>query len=184
MHRRSWRAPTWARSRSHRGSEKSEQTHLKLLYRNRLNHFYPRRSTSVSVGRGLLATLRSKSALASAAMLATFISVAHADGVPIQNGWNLSHARAVLMRDGWEPVRTFLRYRDGSLQKQFGDSRIILQAGYPEMEYCSGTGLNYCFLNYRKHHVCVRMETQGEYHPEFHREPIVVGWTHECTPLH
>ncbi len=59
----------------------------------------------------------------------------------------------------------------------------MYNAGIIEVESCTGTGRNYCFYNYEKDGVCLRISTQGEYYPERDVEPILDAWKFACTKL-
>ena len=100
----------------------------------------------------------------------------------LKKGEPFSHARAKLLRDGWKPLETNLKMADGTPERTFGDARDIFKAGYREIEMCTGTGLNYCFFFYTKHGGCLRLITQGEYLADYHAEPRVDSWSHQCPP--
>lgn len=53
--------------------------------------------------------------------------------------------------------------------------KTMREAGLTELESCTGVGLNYCILRYKKGNWCIRLVTQGEYAPAF-GSPKVQQW--------
>jgi hypothetical protein len=90
-------------------------------------------------------------------------------------------ARASLMKAGWLPRETVLVNADGERENQWGDAGVLYRAGITEVEFCNGTGANYCFYNYRRGSSCLRLLTQGEFLPGKY-QPQVVKQTGECPP--
>lgn len=88
-------------------------------------------------------------------------------------------ARATLIKSGWMPRETFLMNAEGQRENQWGDAGILLRAGVVEVEFCTGTGVGYCFYNYRKKGRCLRLLTQGEFSPGEY-QPQVIKQTREC----
>lgn len=111
------------------------------------------------------------------------VSVALAEpaaiNVALQRGMLLSRARAQLLMDGWKPVRTDEKMHDGTPERTFGSARTFVEAGYEEIETCTGTGLNFCLLNYEKNGRCLQITTQGELIPGL-GEPRLWRWINEC----
>jgi hypothetical protein len=68
------------------------------------------------------------------------------------------HARQTLMFDGWKPVRS-------KGDKGGGNADELLQAGFLEVHWCMGTGLNFCTFIWKRAGKCVRVTTAGEYLP-------------------
>ena len=106
---------------------------------------------------------------------------AHASAYLLKKGARLSSTRAALLHAGWKPVITDVRDASGGQEKMFGDARSLFQAGYTEVEFCSGIAPNICFFNYKKKGRCLRLTTRGEYHPNFNAEPMLLRWTNECS---
>lgn len=98
---------------------------------------------------------------------------------PLRRGEPISEARALLLKDGWIPVRIDKKMADGRRENTYGDARPFFEAGYFEVETCTGIGRNYCFLNYQKDGKCLRLMTEGEYVPR-RVEPDLLRWTEEC----
>lgn len=90
-------------------------------------------------------------------------------------GDTLSVFRAQLLRHGWKPLAT--RKKDS--EALFGDGRILYDAGFHEVEMCSGTGRNYCIFNYSRKGGCLQVVTVGEYKAGAY-EPIFDNLMHEC----
>lgn len=76
-------------------------------------------------------------------------------------GKPLSAARSSLVNGGWEPQETALTTAKGALERERGEAGKLLEAGYPEIERCTGGGKNYCFLNYKRGGKCMRVRTLG-----------------------
>lgn len=104
--------------------------------------------------------LRLVVALAAWSCLATGVHAAGKDmnwlvGKPI------SSARSTLLADGWSPVETALTTAKGVPERSKGEAGMFLDAGYPEIERCTGTARNYCFFNYSRRGKCLRVRTLG-----------------------
>ena len=56
-----------------------------------------------------------------------------------------------------------------------GLERVLLQEGFPEVDYCSG-GKTFCVLQYVKGSSCLRLQTQGENI----RQMKVQSWSNDC----
>jgi hypothetical protein len=80
-------------------------------------------------------------------------------------GLPLPEARATLLAEGWKPIESTRRMADGTLEMEFGDANVVRKAGYIEVEWCSGTGRNYCRFGYRRRLECLALVTTGEWHP-------------------
>jgi hypothetical protein len=83
-------------------------------------------------------------ALCTAFMIA--IPSAFAGPVHLVNGQYFAKARAKLLRAGWHPVVSHLKFTDGTEQRLAGDAGAMTGAGWVEVEYCSGAVRNYCFF--------------------------------------
>lgn len=99
---------------------------------------------------------------------------------PLRKGESFLEARAALLKDRWMPVRIDERMADGTRENQFGDGRLFFDAGFIEVQECTGTGTNPCILNYQKDGMCLRLVTEGEYLPERGSIPDVLLWTDDC----
>lgn len=106
--------------------------------------------------------------------------LAAATEYPLRKGESIVEARAALLKAGWMPVRIDERMADGTRENQFGDARLFFDAGYVEVQECTGTGTNPCILNYQKDGKCLQVITVGEYHPEWSDKPDVLRWTDDC----
>jgi hypothetical protein len=93
-------------------------------------------------------------------------------------GKPLSIARGTLVERGWEPQETALTTAKGALERERGEAGKLLEAGYPEIERCTGGAKNYCFFNYKRHGKCVRVRTLGVLTPD--GEPKVHGVGDSC----
>src|SRR5271168_4810983 len=86
--------------------------------------------------------------------------------VPLHPHWTIAHARAVLVREGWKPVRP--------------PHPVALDHRYPELESCAaganlpGQNLVFCLFDYIKGGRCLQVETVGEFTMR------VEWWTHDC----
>jgi hypothetical protein len=98
--------------------------------------------------------------------------------LPIEKGESFARAREALLRTGWIPVRTSFKLSDGTPENNYGDAALLLRAGFPEVQFCSGTGNNYCVHNYRRGRRCLRLATLGEY--GVGPGPEVEAWYFEC----
>jgi len=76
---------------------------------------------------------------------------------------NYAALRLQLIDSGWLPLITHLVMPDGTLERDFGDARIMKDAGFEEVEFCTGVDLNYCTFNFYKSGECLRVTTLGEY---------------------
>ena len=76
-------------------------------------------------------------------------------------GKPLSSVRSALLAEGWEPLETGLTTAKGEPERARGEAGRLLEAGYPEIERCTGTTKNYCFLNYGRRGKCLRVRTLG-----------------------
>lgn len=76
-------------------------------------------------------------------------------------GKPFSSVRAKLMDDGWTPVETNLTTAKGLPERSRGEAAKYLEAGFPEIERCTGGSRNYCFLNYSRRGNCLRIRTVG-----------------------
>lgn len=114
-----------------------------------------------------------------AVWVCVIVSNSFAGEYQLHAGVPISKVRAELLKDGWTPVRIDKRFSQGPVENQSGDGRVILEAGFFEVETCSGTDSNVCFFNYQKNGQCLRLTTEGEYIPSV-GEPILVSWSHDC----
>lgn len=89
-------------------------------------------------------------------------------------GLPLSKARSAVLAEGWRPLSVETRMADGTIERQWGNAGLLLKAGYPEVELCSGTGRNICIFNYQRGGICLRLTAAGEFNPGIY-EPKVVG---------
>ncbi len=76
-------------------------------------------------------------------------------------GKPLSTVRSTLLADGWLPAETALTNAKGAPERSLGEAGRLLEAGYPEIERCTGTSRNYCFFNYSRRGKCLRVRTLG-----------------------
>lgn len=76
-------------------------------------------------------------------------------------GKPFSVTREKLLADGWSPVETNLTTARGAAERERGEAGKYLQAGFPEIERCTGGSRNYCFLNYNRRGRCLRVRTVG-----------------------
>ena len=83
-----------------------------------------------------------------------------------------------LIEQGWAPRITNQRFDEVILEKEFGDAENMLNAGFVEIEYCSGTSLNSCKFNFQRKMSCLTIITQGEFNV-LHHSPKVVRKTIE-----
>ena len=72
-----------------------------------------------------------------------------------------SNVRRSLMRSGWRPVVRDSKSRSGAAEL-VGDTRIMFDAGFREVESCSGIGPNYCTFIFKKGRTCRFVVTVGE----------------------
>ena len=102
--------------------------------------------------------------LFAAPIVAVLISgAAHAAGKEMSSliGQPFSSARAKLLDEGWAPVETNLTNSKGLAERSRGEAAKYLEAGFPEIERCTGGSRNYCFLNYSRRGNCLRVRTVG-----------------------
>src|SRR5438105_2869637 len=117
--------------------------------------------------------------VAVAVTFATVFDCAAATGKEsLRPGMSISAVRALLLQDGWTAVRIDKKLA-GNRENLFGDARLLFQAGFFEVESCTGIGQNYCFFNYQKNGECLRLITSGEYFSASD-EPKLDKWTNEC----
>jgi hypothetical protein len=99
------------------------------------------------------------------ATLAAPFTAAQAQGTPKELshlvGKPLSSVRSTLLAGGWEPQETALTTARGQPERSRGEAGRLLEAGYPEVERCTGSSKNYCFFNYRRGGKCLRVRTLG-----------------------
>jgi hypothetical protein len=76
-------------------------------------------------------------------------------------GKPISTVRTTLLADGWVPQETALTRAKGAPERSWGEAGKLLEAGYPEVERCTGTSRNYCFFNYNRRGQCLRVRTLG-----------------------
>lgn len=76
-------------------------------------------------------------------------------------GKPFSATREKLIEQGWEPVETNLTTAKGAPERSRGEAAKFLDAGFNEIERCTGGQKNYCFLNYKRRGTCLRVRTLG-----------------------
>jgi hypothetical protein len=76
-------------------------------------------------------------------------------------GKPISAVRSTLLADGWLPTETALTTAKGAPERSSGEAGRLLEAGYPEIERCTGSARNYCFFNYSRRGKCLRVRTLG-----------------------
>ena len=111
-----------------------------------------------------------------AALLAVGSLGVAASDLPLKKSESYVQARAHLVRAGWRPVVVQTILSDGRSEREWGAAKQMQDAGFDEIESCSGTGLNYCFFNFRRKDYCLRVVTAGEYHKEYD-SPKVHSWS-------
>jgi hypothetical protein len=109
----------------------------------------------------------------------------HSLALALKKGQHLSLFRAELLREGWKPIETYKKAGDGrssdvQFEHAWGDAGYIFRSGYREVQSCTGTGLNYCIFNYRRHGRCLQVGTHGEYLLRFKAEPELDSWRFVC----
>ena len=87
-----------------------------------------------------------------------------------------AQARTHLVKLGWLPVITHKAMADGTEEREWGDAKQMKDAGFDEVESCSGTGPSYCFFNFKKRNACLRVTTAGVLKKE-HGSPRVHAWS-------
>ena len=123
-----------------------------------------------------------KGFIANVAMLGCVLAAgaAFADGVPhdtrngpagITAGQPLTHARATLIQQGWQPIRRHATdgYEYSGTELELTKRKIF------EVDSCSSDSSR-CILYYRKKGECLRMDTIGEKLADM----TVTRWTNEC----
>lgn len=93
----------------------------------------------------------------------------------ISEGSSFYSARKEIMSSGWRPLKTHLKFEDGTYQSDFGEAAFYKEADIIEIEYCAGTGNGYCFFNYKKNSSCLRVTTEGMYDPKT-QSPVILKW--------
>lgn len=91
----------------------------------------------------------------------------------------LSLVHSKLLADGWRPKETLLTTAKGAPERSWGEAGVLLEAGYPEIERCTGAPRNYCFFNYTRRGQCLRVRTLGVLRPP-NTEPKVHGAGDSC----
>lgn len=93
-------------------------------------------------------------------------------------GKPLSAVREQLVASRWAPVETGLTSSRGEPERSRGEAGKLFEAGYPEVERCTGGERNYCFFNYNRGGKCLRVRTLGVLRPD--GEPKVHGIGDAC----
>jgi len=103
--------------------------------------------------------------------LAGLASLAESRTLALNTGDRFITVRTKLYADGWraDPAA------HASTGEYDGLDRLLVQAGYAEVDYCS-VGKSDCVLQYTKGSACLRLHTQGE---EI-RSMKLERWTDEC----
>lgn len=112
------------------------------------------------------ATVTPRTVLVAATLLAgaaASMPSAHAAGKEMTAiiGKPFSTTRESLLAQGWEPVETNLTSSRGVPERSRGEAARFLDAGFNEIERCTGGQKNYCFLNYKRRGQCLRVRTLG-----------------------
>jgi len=107
-------------------------------------------------------------------LLFVILGRAFAGDLALKTGENFSKARQYLVASGWKPVISHKMLGDME-KRSWGDARLLFDAGFDEIEYCSGTGREFCFFNYRTGRSCLRVTTAGEYRKELD-SPKILRW--------
>jgi hypothetical protein len=98
--------------------------------------------------------------------------------VPEIDGMKFVQARAKILKSGWKPHETHLKF--GELpERENANAAVFFKAGFREVEICAGTGVNPCIFNYARGSECLRVFTVGE-QPQ---HTVVSTTTQEC-PAH
>ena len=92
---------------------------------------------------------------------------------------HLSQVHGKLLADGWLPKETNLTTANGAPERSSGEAGVLLEAGYPAIERCTGAPRNYCFFNYTRRGQCLRVRTLGVLRPPG-TEPKVHGAGNSC----
>lgn len=105
------------------------------------------------------------------AVLVGFSSLAESKPFTLHTGELFTAARSKLYSDGWmaDPAA------HAATGEYDGLDRLLVQAGYSEVDYCS-VGKSFCVLQYTRGNACLRLYTQGE---EI-RSMRVERWTNAC----
>ena len=108
-------------------------------------------------------------------------SIAFAAEYNLRFDMSISQVRSQLLKDGWTPVRIDKKiYTDGTTGNHDGaEGQILFEAGFFEVEDCSGTEAGFCTFNYQKNGRCLRIITQGEYFSP-QDEPGLLRWDNNC----
>jgi hypothetical protein len=93
---------------------------------------------------------------------------------------DIRDARKMLLAQGWKPLRTNKRWPDGTYQNQEANAGMLFDAGFIEVENCTGIGDNHCNFNYAKAEQCLALHTIGEYIPDIAAHPEVINWSNDC----
>jgi len=101
-------------------------------------------------------------------------------GETIYKGKLLSQARQEILAEGWKPQETFGVDSEGKRFSQSADAGDLYQAGFIEVEACSGTGRNFCSFNYVRRGKCLSLSTEGEFKTGAY-EPRVISQNSNCT---
>lgn len=104
-------------------------------------------------------------------VLIGYASLAHADSAMPQVGEKFVEAQTRLHADGWRADPG----SHASSGEYMGLDRLLVQSGYPEVDYCS-VGKSFCTLQYVKGKACLRVQTQGEQISEMKVE----RWSNAC----
>jgi hypothetical protein len=94
-------------------------------------------------------------------------------------GKPFSATRAAIVGGGWSPRETRLTTAKGEPERARGEAGKLLEAGYVEVERCTGGERNYCFFNYGRGGKCLRVRTLGVLR-EADVEPKVHGVGDAC----
>jgi hypothetical protein len=100
-------------------------------------------------------------------------------GATIYKGKLFSQARRALLAEGWKPQETFGVDSNGKRFSQSADAGVLYQAGFIEVESCSGTGRNFCSFNYIRPGQCLSLSTEGEFKKGAY-EPRVISQNGKC----
>jgi hypothetical protein len=85
-----------------------------------------------------------------------------------------------LIHEGWKPSITNLTMADGTLERDWGDAKAMVTAGFVEVESCTGTGLNYCIFDFKKRGSCLSVTTKGEYDASRHSPVVIKRHVQHC----
>jgi len=108
---------------------------------------------------------------------------ASAGDLGIREGDNFYSARQSIISSGWSPLKTYVTFEDGSYQSDFGEAVYYKESGITEIESCAGTGLGYCFFNYKKNNTCLQIVTEGMFDSQ-KKSPVILRWRNvDCESL-